>query len=746
MTPPNVIGTAIGHDTARIDGRLKVTGGATFAAEFAPRGLVHAGLVRATVPTARIAHIDATEARAIPGVLAVITHEDAEQLEPLDASGMTGDWRLPLSDDLVHHAGQAIAVVVAETIEAVHEARAAVRVGYELLEPTLPVEATHEQLKRTAVVARGRESDSDHERGDLARVLSDPALLIIDETYSTAEQSHSPMEPHATIAQWSGGQLTVHDSTQSVHADRASLATAFGLDPSDVRVICPYVGGAFGNKGAIWPHTLITAMAARRVGRPVKLTLTRAETFTSVGGRPRTVQRVRLAARSDGTLEGLGHDSVNLTAVTTDWLESCTRTTGGRLYACENVRTTQRVARGHVNPPTFMRAPGETPGTFALESAIDELATSLELDPLQVRRLNHADRDPITGRPWSGKHLLECYERGAAAFGWVDRTAAPRSMREGDELVGWGVASCVFPGLRHPATAKVRISDDGRVRVRTGAHDLGTGAYTVCALVAADVLGVAVELVDVELGDSDLPRAPAAGGSATTASVGEAVAAASRAAASRLLDLAAADASSPLFGAEPDDVEMVDGRIVRRSDPSRSAAIGAILATAGQDCVEAQVDTRLETETSETWAIQTHGAHFCEVRIDPLNPRVRLSRVVSVMDVGRVINPRTARSQITGSIVMGMGMALGEHVVRDRRTGAPATASLADYRVPVHSDMPDIHVEFIDRPDQRIGSLGARGAGEVATTGLAAAVANAVFHATGRRVRDLPITPELLLD
>ncbi|MCW2923907.1 MAG: xanthine dehydrogenase, partial [Thermoleophilia bacterium] len=639
MSAPTVRGTAIGRDTARIDGAAKVRGAATYAAEFAPTGLVHAGLVQATVPSARIRGIDSAAARAVPGVLAVITHEDAERLEDLPTSGMTGDWHMPLSDDVVHYVGQHVAIVVAESPEAVREARALVRVDYERLEPTLIHDADFEALTAVAVLARGHEDSSDHERGDVDAALADEGAIVVDEVYATANLTHSPMEPHATVAEWANGTLTVHESTQGVQSDASQLATAFRLDADQVRVVCPYVGGAFGNKGALWPHTLLAVMAARRLARPVKLVLTRPQTYSSVGGRPRTVQRVRLAATPEGALTAIAHDSINPTAVTTDWLESCTRSTSATLYASPNARCTQRVARTHVNPPTFMRAPGETPGTFALESAMDELAIAVRMDPLELRRRNHADRSPETGQPWSGKHLLECYDRGAAAFGWAQRTPEPRSMREGGELVGWGMATAVFPGIRRAASANVRIDGEGGVRVRIAAADLGTGAYTVCALVAADVLGVEVDRTSVELGDSDLPTGPLAGGSCTTATAGEAVAAASRTVRAKLLALAAADPGSPLAGLEPDAVDAVGGSLVARHDPSRSLTFEEILAAAGEESIEAEVGSELDAETSETYAMQTHGAHFCEVRIDPLDPRVRVSRVVSVMDVGRVINP-----------------------------------------------------------------------------------------------------------
>jgi xanthine dehydrogenase YagR molybdenum-binding subunit len=689
--------SAVGRPLPRVDGPLKVTGAATYAAEFAPAGMVHAALVGATVARGRIARVDADAALAAPGVLAVITHANVPPLGDLPERGVfrTED-RVPLSDDRVHYAGQHVAVVVAETFEQARHGAALVRVDYEPEAPLLP------EPGALAELALPSPDDGDrYARGDVAATLARPAAARIEHAYTTPVENHHPMEPSATVAAWDGDELTVWDSTQWVLGTRKALAAAFGLDPAAVRVICPFVGGGFGCKGMQWPHTTLAAAAARVVGRPVRLVLTRAEMATAVGHRPLTVQVLTVASGEDGRLLALRHRTINVTATTTDYVESAGHSTSRNLYACDAVEVTHEIVRANVPPPTFMRAPGECTGMFALESALDELAAELGIDPVELRLRNHADGDPAAGVPWSGKRLRECYAHGAEAFGWSARRPAPGSHRDGRDLVGWGMAGAVFPAYRGAASAAVAVGRDGRATVRTAGHELGTGAYTVFAQVAADALGIEPGRVIVELGDSTFPPAPVAGGSMQTASVVDAIAEAA-------------------------------GRVRRELE-------------AGADEARAEARAAPDREAARSWSSSSFGAHFCEVRIDPAEARVRVSRFVSVMDIGRVLNAATARSQVTGGVIMGIGMALTEETPRDPRTGRAVGGDLAGYAIPVNADVGAIEVAFVDVPDPHLNSLGARGVGEIGITGVAAAIANAVHHATGLRIRDLPITPERLL-
>lgn len=568
--------------------------------------------------------------------------------------------------------------------------------------------------------------------------------VVVEATYTTPSEHHNPMEPSATVAVWEGDGLTVYDSTQWVVGTRNALEQAFGLPPERVRVICPYVGGGFGCKGWIWPHTLLAAAAAKVVGRPVELALTRPQMFTSAGHRPPTVQAVALAAGKDGRLLGGRHVTVNETSPVGTHVEAGGTLTTRVLYAIPNLELSHRLVRLNVATPTPMRAPGECPGMFALECAMDELAYAVGMDPLALRLANHADVHPDRGLPWSSKHLRECYRLGAERFGWGARAPKPASTQRDGLLVGFGMAGAFYPAYRFPASARVRIGADGRALVGTAAHDLGTGAYTIFTQVAADALGLPVERVTVELGDSSLPGGPVAGGSNTTASVSPVVAEAAEHTVAELIHLAVTDSRSPLQGDREDRIVARDGRLVSVDDPSRSDTYADVLVRAGREHVGGRAASSGHG-AGDRFAFHSFGAHFCEVTVDPELARVRVTRVVSVLDTGRVLNPKTARSQVIGGVTMGIGMALVEHAAYDERTGRCVTDNLADYAVCVNADVGALEVHFLDVPDPHINPIGARGLGEIAITGVAAAVANAVFHATGRRIRDLPITAERLV-
>jgi len=495
------------------------------------------------------------------------------------------------------------------------------------------------------------------------------------------------------------------------------VAHAFGLKKENVRVICPFVGGAFGCKGPVWPHTILAAMAAKIIGRPVKLELTRQQMFSGTGHRTPTFQTIALAASRDGKLQAIRHQSDTLTSPVGHWVEACGIGSTNVLYDAPAIEFGHTVYTVNKSQPSFMRAPGECPGTYALESAMDELAYALKMDPLKLRMVNNSPNHPIKGVPWSAKHLRECYELGAEKFGWSRRTHEPRSMKDGNLLLGWGVATATYPAHAMRAEVHIQLNADGSALVRCAAHDLGTGAYTALTQISADALVLPVEKVKFELGDSDFPFGPVAGGSNTTGTVGSAIVDAAQNLKKKLVDLGA-DANKPDSFAEA-------------------------LNRAGLKTLEA--DGKFEFEENEKLGFQSFGAHFCEVKIDPALPLVHVTRWVSVMNCGRVINPKTGGSQILGGVVMGIGMALEEETHYDPATGLPATRNLADYHVPVHADINSIDVHFVGEPDLAFNPMGARGMGEIGITGAAAAVANAVYHATGKRVRDLPITLDKLM-
>jgi xanthine dehydrogenase YagR molybdenum-binding subunit len=735
--------TTVGMSIDRIDGRLKVTGTAAYAADVRPPRLAYATVVQSTIARGRILSIETNTARGAPGVIAVLTHENTPPLRaPSSGSGTLGENRLPLSDPVVNYAGQHVAVVVAETFEQAAYAASLVNVRYHEERPLLQPE----EAESTAIYPKEFNGlEVQHRRGDVDAALGSPGIVKIEQTYTMPVETHNPMEPSATVAEWTGDRLTVRDATQWVMGVRGVLADVFGIPKENVRALCPFTGGAFGGKGSQWPHMMLAAVAARATGRPVKLVLTRAQMFTSSGHRPATVQSLTLAGNRQGQLAAIRHSTVQPTSPTKDWFTPPGAATSAVLYACPNVETPLKLVRVNVSTPTFMRAPAQTPGTFALESAMDELAYALEIDPLELRLRNYADANPADGKPWSGKHLKECYTMGAERFGWKRRTAAPRSMQDRGLLLGWGMATATYPAHRNAASAAVELRADGTALVSVATHELGTGSYTVFTQVAADALGLPLQRVTFQLGDTDFPYARASGGSTTAASVSEAVVAAAAAAKAKLVALAISAPGSPLAGLSPAEVVTGDGRMVASWAPSRSVRYAEVLRRAGDGSIKVTASASPDEATEKAFAFQSFGAHFCEVQIDPALPRVQVTRVVSVMDVGRILNLKTARSQVLGGVTMGIGMALMEETAYDPRTGRPVTDNLADYRVPVNADIEAIEVHFIDQVDPHINAVGCRGLGEIGITGVAAAVANAVYHATGRRVRRLPITPDKLL-
>jgi xanthine dehydrogenase YagR molybdenum-binding subunit len=757
---PEAAGGAVGKPVDRLDGTAKTTGAARYSAEYPYPDLAYAALVHATISRGRITRMDTTAAQAHPGVLAVITHQNAPAMKPppkpsmMDLSTRASPVNVNyLNTDEVHWNGQPVAVVVADTLEAARHAADLVRVTYEQISATVDFAAAKDtatpQKGNAFLPASGRKGD--------ARAALAAAPVAVDLAFTTPTHHHNAIEPHATTAAWDGDRLTVHDATQNIDWTRTHLALRFGIPAAAVRVICLFVGGAFGGKAAVWPNTVLTVLAARVTGRPVRMMLTREGVYRTVGGRSATAQRVALGATTDGSLTSLIHTSVariGRIGGTPDQVTYQSR----HLYAAPNMLLQQNLVVLDLIPNTFMRAPGEAVGTFAVESAVDELAHRLDIDPIELRMRNEPDTDPLDGKAFSHRRLRQAYELGAREFGWARRTPAPGSMRDGRWLVGMGVATAYHPANQLMASVTVRLSADGAVLVRCGLHEMGMGAATVQAQIAADALGVPLDAVRVDYGDSTLPVAPQAAASTQTATIAASLLAACDKLKASVLTLARRADQSPLHGRRLADVHARNGGLYRTDAPALGETYVQILTRAGRNEIEAGFgsDTRFGAmagqmrffaryiRDSRRWVRAASGAQFCEVRVDPDTGEVRVSRWLGVFDIGTVINPQTAASQLRGAIVMGIGMALAEETLIDPHTGRIMNANLADYHVPAHADIPAIDIHCLDDPDPTT-PLGVLGAGEVGITGAAAAVANAIHPATGKRVTDLPITLDKLL-
>ncbi|MCA1185203.1 xanthine dehydrogenase family protein molybdopterin-binding subunit [Saccharopolyspora sp. 6T] len=682
---------AIGAPLERLDGPDKINGTARYAFEHPVPDPLYVHPVQATIARGRIEDIDVHAAEDLDGVATVLTHENAPRL----ATDSDAELWVLQSPEIAFR-GQLIGAVLAETPEIARQAADLVRVDYRREPHHVVLRGDDDALYAPEVVNPSFAADTRDGDPDGA----EPAV-VVDATYTTPMEHNNPMEPHATIATWRGGVLTMYDSTQGVHQMRSRLAPVLGLDPERIRVLAPHVGGGFGSKGTAHAHNALAALAARVAGgRPVKLALTRQQMFALVGYRTPTIQHVRLGADRDGKLELVTHDVVEQTSTVQEFAEQTavgTRT----VYAAPNRRTTHRLAALDVPVPFWMRAPGEAPGMFATESAVDELAEACGIDPIDLRCRNEPAVDPATGLPYSARHLAECLREGAERFGWAGRDPAPRSARDGDWLVGTGVASATYPGYKMPgSTATVRYRD-GRYEVRIGAADIGTGTRTALTQIAADALDRPVSDVDLELGDTALPTATVEGGSSGLTSWGTTV-------------VEAARRFREKFGHDPADGDEADGAIPDDPDEQR-------------------------------YAIHSFGAHFAEVRVNADTGEVRVPRLLGVFSVGRVVNPRLVRSQLLGGITMGMSMALFEHSVLDPQFGHVINHDLAQYHVAAHADVADIEVSWLDEHDPHSNPMGSRGVGEIGIVGSPAAIANAVHHATGIRVRDLPITPDKLL-
>ncbi|WP_027583351.1 xanthine dehydrogenase family protein molybdopterin-binding subunit [Bradyrhizobium sp. Ai1a-2] len=735
----NTAKTYTGTATSRVDGRAKVTGAAKYAGDFNEGGLAYGAVVESTIARGRIARIDTSQALRVPGVIDVITHEnrprvaDTDQAWKDDVAPEEGSPFRPLYDDMIKFNQQPIALVVAEEWEIARYAASLVRVDYE----KQPFVTDVYRKRDDAIVVE----KPDKLRGDAAKAFA-AAEVRHQADYFIPTEHHNPMELFATTAMWDGGgPLTVYDKTQGVQNVQQYLCGVFEKKPEEIRVISPYVGGAFGAGLRPQYQVVLAVMAALKLQRSVRLVLTRQQMY-GLGYRPATIERLALGARRDGTLDAITHEAVG---VTSQFEEFSRNDTGwsALLYTSPNARYEHRVAPLDVPTSCDMRAPGAATGVYALESAMDELAVALKMDPVELRMRCYSDRDQNEDLPYTSKCLRECYREGAAAFGWDKRNAEPRSMRDGRNLVGWGMASGVWEALQMPAAVRIVMTANGHAEVSCAASDIGTGTYTIMAQVAADSLGLPIENITIHLADSTLPRAPVEGGSWMAASACHAVVATASEVRKELLRLAKLMKASPLADTVEEDVTLSDGKLVSRTQAERGVSISDIMRHGAMERIEKEKTNEFAEDKAH--ARNTHSAVFAEVKIDEELGVIRVTRVVSAVAAGRVLNLKTGRSQVMGAVVGGIGMALHEETVYDHGFGRIVNHNIAEYHVPVNADIHDIQVIFVDEPDALVNPLGIKGIGEIGIVGVAAAVANAVYHATGVRVRDLPITLDKVL-
>jgi xanthine dehydrogenase YagR molybdenum-binding subunit len=724
--------TQIGAELDRLDGLAKVTGRAKYVGDLDTKGVLRIALVTSAVYGGHVRSIDTSAAAAAPGVVGVMTNMNAPRLEPVDCLRL-------LHDTTIYYAGQPVALIAADTLAQAERAAQLVRVEYD---GTSPIGADFAAAFDTAFTPSqvfGEPASS--VRGDPGSALKGPELTRIDATYTTPMHVHSPMEPHTVTVQWQGDHVTVHTATSGIFPARAVIARAFGLPPEHVRVLCPFQGGGFCSKGsAWWPCLLLAVSAAKLYHRAVRLDLTREQMFVGVGNRQRTVQTFTAAADRTGRLVVLHHDIVSETGLLQDYSE----TTGFPtriIYACPNVAVRHRLVKTHTPQPVPMRGPGEGPGSFALESALDELAEKLAIDPVDLRLRNWAERDQHADRPWSSNSLRECLRVGAKAFGWEQRGPV-RTMQDGNWQVGWGMASSYYPGYRSPAAARVRLNQDHTVVLECGNQEIGTGACTVMAQAVAEQLRAPLQDVRVLSGDTSLPETPMAAGAKSTASVIPAVEAAATALQQKIIALATNDPRSALYRRPAEEIAWISPGEVAAVDGSAHEAISSLFKRAGVTFVQAEGQSG---SLPGTHTVNTFGACYAEVRVDLDLGQIRVSRLTAAYAAGRIMNAKLARSQFIGGLVFGIGMALHEKVLIDPRSGFVSNRSLTDYLLPVHADVPSIEVHLVEEDDPHVPS-GVKGLGMNGTVGTAAAITNAVYHATGFRVRDLPIFPEALVD
>ena len=787
----------IGQPIDRKDGKLKVTGTATYAAEFPLKNMAYGVAVVSTISKGHIENINTTQAKALIGVIDIMTYKNALQLHQFSSEGPgSGKFAekdlFPLQSERIYYNGQYVAIVIAESFEIAKHAASLIKVTYNEEIPIFDITQPTAKIYQPAQALNGASSKT--QRGDAVSAFSNAAVSI-QETYNTPVYHHNPMEPHATAAEWNGEELTVYDATQSVYGNRAAIAGMLGIAKEKVRVISPFIGGGFGSKGFMWGNSILAPMAAKFVNRPVRIVLDRSEQmFTCAGRRSFTIQKIGLGANADGKFTSISHDTTSETSFVDEFVETAGVATK-ILYDTPNLDIIQNIVRLNKGTPCPTRAPGEAPGTYAIEVALDELAYKLNIDPLQLRLINYAEKNPDSGNEWSAKYLRECYEKGAALIGWASRNQTPGNVKQGEYLVGYGMATATYPANRSKATVGLKLYQDGHAVAACGTQDIGTGTYTVMAQVLADSLGLPIDKVEIKLGDTIYPPGPNSGGSQTMATTGPAVRAAALTVKSKVIKLAIADKKSPLYGQAEDSIMVDNGKLFLKSDPSKGETYTQVLTRSKQPMIETEITTNVstrepqKTESSPTakggndkpassdnmqagakkigvskdetkgnpfvnedeghdrknMSFHSFGAHFVKVLVHPLTGTVKVEKIVSVMDVGKILNSKTAKSQIMGGAIFGIGMALMEGTVYGPTNGRIVTKDLSDYLVPVHADMPIFDVQFIDKADTNISPVGARGAGEIGITGVTAAIANAVYHATGKRIRDLPITPDKLI-
>ncbi|HEV2215630.1 MAG TPA: xanthine dehydrogenase family protein molybdopterin-binding subunit [Terracidiphilus sp.] len=745
-------GSIIGAHVPRIDGPQKTTGSARYACDYNFPGLVHAVAVQSTIGKGRIRSLDASAAEKMPGVLAIYHHGNMKgvyRLFPHEHDGTISETRPPLSDNEIGYWGQFVAVAVAETLEQATAAAEAIQVEYEAEAPDVRTDLSQ---------GFTGEMKSSWKRGDPDAALAS-APVVLDETYSTPVETHNPMEMHGTVAVWSGDSVTLYEGSQGVVNHRTVMAGVLGVPRENVRVISRFIGSGFGGKLFPWPQSTLAAAAARMLNRPVKLSVDRRMMFSSVGHRPRTQQRIRLGATADGKLTAIRHDFYSQTSQLEDFMEHCGEQTPF-LYSCPNLVVTAGMVRRNVGAPAPMRGPGAVPGLFALESAMDELAVRLKMDPLELRLKNDAERDEGRNLPFSSRHLKECYQTGAEKICWKQRTREVGSMRRDGKVIGWGLAGASWSAARVPAQASVELCPNGRACVRSATQDIGTGTYTIFAQVVHEKTGIPLDRIDVFLGDTRLPDGPMSGGSMVTSAILPAATSAVDEAVTRLLHIAALTPGSPFHGEKPEALSLADGLICRK----HGAEVMGVALHSGDDANDRlpfQEVLKLANvgsiygngSTSPSWqdpkargySLHSFGAHFAEVEWEPEIARLRVSRIFSVFDCGRIINKGAGTNQILGAAVMGLGMALFEGTEYEPTRGQPINGNFADYLVTTCADLPEQDVTFLDYPDLIVNEYGARGVGEIGMAGVAPAITAAVYHATGVRVRSLPIRIEDLL-
>jgi xanthine dehydrogenase YagR molybdenum-binding subunit len=736
----------IGAPISRVDGHAKVTGAAKYAGEFGAADLAHASVVASTIPKGRVARIDVGEALSVEGVIDVFTHQNRPPMASADEAykddvAPAGSPYRPLYDDRVWFSGQPIALVVAEEPEIARFAASLVRVEYDQQPHATDVRRERESaVPLDSPVNPGENPFAPPRPRGAAEQAFGAAEVRHSGEYYVPIEHHNPMELYASTVVFEGGKLTVYDKTQGVQNVQRYVCRVLGMEPDDVRVVSPYVGGAFGSGLRPQYQVLLAALAARALQRSVRLVLTRQQMY-GLGYRPAMIQQIELGASIDGTLDVITHEAITVTSRYEDFHR---RETGwsGLLYKSDNAKYAHKLARLDLPTSCDMRAPSAATAVFALECAMDELAVALKLDPLELRLRCYSDRDQHSDRPFSSKSLRDCYRQGAEAFGWNKRSPEPRSMREGAELVGWGMATGIWEALQVPITVRIVLTGNGHAEVSCATSDIGTGTYTIMAQVAADMLGLPLDSITVRLGDSSLPQSPVEGGSWIASSVSNGIATTSDAIREELLGLAKQMPNSPLALATPAEVVLSDGQLVSKRDTSRAVSIAEVMRHGGLDRIEKETPTTFKDGGSH--AHNTHSAIFAEVKVDEQLGVIRVTRVVSAVAAGRILNTKTATSQIMGGVVWGIGMALHEETLIDHKFGRIMNANIAEYHVPVNADVHDIEVIFVDEPDEAINPLGVKGLGEIGIVGVAAAIANAIYHATGKRVRDLPITLDKL--